>query len=150
MTFSSPRRRATGLAFAGLVGLGSLLAACGDDDKADTSAEATEAAGPPEDVKVPMAEVLAGLPVMLAAADAADVAAADGDFDAVLAHFEELHEVWEDVEGTVKATDRDLYEAIETAQSLIKDGGENEDAERVATGVADQADAVGSFIEGNS
>lgn len=149
MTFSSPRRRATGLAFAGLVGLGSLLAACGDDEP-DTSADTTEAAGSPEDVKVPMAEVLAGLPVMLAAADAADAAAADGDFDAVLTHFEELHEVWEDVEGTVKATDRDLYEAIETAQSLIKDGGENEDAERVATGVADQADAVGSFIEGNS
>ena len=39
---------------------------------------------------------------------------------------------------------------IETAQSLIKDGGENENAERVATGVADQADAIASFIAGNS
>lgn len=146
---STPRRRASGLVLAGLLGLGSLLAACGDDG-ADTSADTTQGTGSPEDVKVPMAEVLAGLPVMLEAADAADAAAVDGDFDAVLAHFEELHEVWEEVEGTVKATDRDIYEAIETAQSLIKDGGENEDVDRVATGVADQADAVGSFIEGNS
>jgi hypothetical protein len=142
---STSRRRPSGLVFAGLLGLGSLVAACGDD-----GADTTQATGSPEDVKVPMAEVLAGLPVMLEAAAAADAAAVDGDFDAVLTHVEELHEVWEEVEGTVKATDRDIYEAIETAQSLIKDGGENEDVDRVATGVADQAHAVGSFIEGNS
>ena len=34
-------------------------------------------------------------------------------------------------------------------KSLIKDGGESEDAARVATGVTDQADWVGIFIEGN-
>jgi hypothetical protein len=58
--------------------------------------------------------------------------------------------VWEEVEGTVKATDRDLYESIETAQGLIKDGGESEDAERVSTGVADQEAAISSFVEANS
>jgi hypothetical protein len=97
-----------------------------------------------------MAEVLAGLPDMLTAADEADAAASDGDFDAVLEAFEEVHEIWEGIEGTIKDTDLDIYEAIESAQSLIKDGGENEDAERVATGVADQATAVESFVEGNS
>ena len=95
-----------------------------------------------------MEEVLAQLPDILAAGEAAGAAAEEGDFDAVLAQYEELHEVWEEVEGTIKATDLDIYEEIETAQSLIKDGGENEDAERVATGVADQADAVNSFIAG--
>lgn len=148
MTVSTRHRRLTGLALASLLGLGSSVAACGDDDKAGAPAETT--AGAPEDVKAPMEEVLAGLPVMLEAADAAEAAADEGDFDAVLAEYEELHEVWEEVEGTVKDTDRDLYEAIETAQSLIKDGGENEDAGRVSTGVADQAEAVDSFIEGNS
>jgi len=68
----------------------------------------------------------------------------------VLSSYEELHEVWEEVEGTVKSTDRDLYESIETAQSLIKDGGESEDADRVSTGVADQEAAIGSFVEANS
>ena len=148
MTVSTRHRRLTGLALAGLLGLGSSVAACGDDDKAGAPAETT--AGAPEGVKAPMEEVLAGLPVMLEAADAAEAAADEGDFDAVLAEYEELHEVWEEVEGTVKDTDRDLYEAIETAQSLIKDGGENVDAGRVSTGVADQAEAVDSFIEGNS
>ncbi len=104
----------------------------------------------PEDVKVPMSEVLAGLPDMLAAAEEADAAATEGDFDAVLVAYEEVHEIWEGIEGTIKDTDLDIYEAIETAQSLIKDGGENEDAGRVATGVADEATAVESFIEGNS
>ena len=51
--------------------------------------------------------------------------------------------------GTVKATDPDLYEAIETAQSLIKDGGETENATRVATGVLGQAEAVATFIGEN-
>ena len=38
--------------------------------------------------------------------------------------------MWEEIEGTIKDTDRDLYERIETAQGLIKDGAENENAER--------------------
>ena len=145
----SPRRRATGLVLAGLLGLSSLLAACGDDDEPSSSSDST-AGTSPEDVKVPMAEVLAGMPDLLTEATAAGAAAVEGDFDAVLERYEALHDVWVAIEGTVKDTDLDLYEAIETAQSLIKDGGESEDAERVATGVSDQADAVGSFIEGNS
>ena len=146
MTSSTPRRFA-GLALVGVLGAASLLAACGDDD--DSTSDTT-AATTPEDVQAPMDEVLTGLDEILGYAEEADAAAAEGDFDAVLSKYEELHEVWEEVEGTVKSTDRDIYESIETAQSLIKDGGENEDADRVSTGVADQEAAISSFVEANS
>jgi outer membrane murein-binding lipoprotein Lpp len=147
MTTSTPRRTPR-LLVAAVVLVSGLLAACGsDDDDATGATDTTTASGY---VEIPIEEVLAGLPAIVAAGEAADEAAQAGDFDAVLAEYEELHEVWEEVEGTIKATDRDHYEAIETAQSLIKDGGENEDADRVATGVADQAAAIDSFIAGNS
>ncbi len=146
MISPSPRRRAIAVALAALLGTSALLAACGDDS---TGSGSTTDATSPEDVQAPMAEVLDRLPELLAAGDAAEAAAETGDFETVLSEFEGLHEVWEEVEGTIKATDPDIYEAIETAQGLIKDGGETENADRVATGVADQADAIGSFIEGN-
>ena len=50
----------------------------------------------------------------------------------------------------MKDTDDDTYEAIETAQGLIKDGAENENAERVRQGADDQAEAIDAFIAANS
>ena len=44
------------------------------------------------------------------------------------------------IEGTIKDTDPDIYERIETAQGLIKDGAENDNAERIQQGADDQAD----------
>lgn len=121
------------------------LGACGDNDSSgETKSEET-----PEDVKAPIAEVLEKLPAMVDGGDKAKSASADGDFEAAAEEFDELHEVWEEVEGTVKDKDADLYEQIETAQGLIKDGAENENAERVATGAEDQAAAVQQFIDAN-
>jgi len=141
------RRAITAPALAGLLLAAALGAGCGDDDGGDADAPTTEITSSYEEI--PMAEVLTRLPALLAAGDAAGAAAEQGDFDAVLAEYDELHDVWVVVEGTIKATDRELYSGIETAQSLIKDGGENEDADRVAAGVRDQADLVGIFVEGN-
>jgi hypothetical protein len=124
------------------------LAACGDDDDKgsdDTSDEVT-----PEDVKVPMSEVLAGLPTMVAHGTAAASAAATGDYTTALDEYEELHEVWEGIEGTIKDTDADVYERIETAQGLIKDGAENDNAERIQQGAEDQAAAAAEFTAANS
>jgi len=143
-----PARRAAGLALTLALGLGALVA-CGSDDDTSAGSDTTEA-GSPEDNKAPMEEVLAGLPKIKAAGDEAATAAAAGDFDAALASYEELHEIWEEVEGTIKDTDRDAYEAIETAQGLIKDGAENEDADRVAQGAEAQATAIDEFVAANS
>jgi hypothetical protein len=131
---------------AAALGLGALAACGGDDSSAD---ESTSTTGSPEDVKAPMEEVLAGLPTISAAGTAAATAAEAGDFDAALSSYDELHEVWEEVEGTIKDTDEDTYEAIETAQGLIKDGAENENAERVSQGATDQAAAIDDFIAAN-
>jgi hypothetical protein len=147
-TYTAPARRTTALLAVLVLGLGA-LAACGDDSTSsgDTT---TTAAGTPEDHEAPIEEVLAGLPTIKEAGSAAATAAADGDFDAALAKYEEMHEVWEEVEGTIKATDLDAYEAIETAQGLIKDGAESENAERVSQGADDQAAAIDAFISANS
>lgn len=148
--FTSPsRRRAAGLALVLALGVTG-LAACGDDDDASSeSSTTTTGEGSPEDVKAPMAEVLAGLPGISEAGQTAASAAEAGDFDAALAAYEALHEIWEEVEGTIKDTDLDTYEAIETAQGLIKDGAESENAERVAQGAADQTEAIEAFIAAN-
>jgi hypothetical protein len=133
------------------VGVGG-LAACGDDD--DTSSQdgttTTAGEGSPEDVKVPLEAVLAGLPGIKQAGNTAATVAAGGDFDTALGLYDDLHKAWQGLEGTLKDTDVDAYEAIETAQGLIKDGAENENAERVAQGAAAQAEAIDAFIAANS
>ena len=143
-----PARRAAGLALTLALGLGT-LAACGSDDETPAGSDTTESATP-EDHKAPMEEVLAGLPKIKAAGDEAAAAAASGDFEAALASYDERHEIWEEVEGTIKDTDTDAYEAIATAQGLIKDGAENEDADRVAQGAEAQGEADDAFVAANS
>ena len=140
-------RRATALAAVALLSLGG-LAACGDDDDTGSDDAADEVT--PEDVKVPMSEVLAGLPGIVEHGNAAASAGATGDYTTALAEYEELHEAWEGVEGTIKDTDPDTYERMETAQGLIKDGAENDNAERIQQGADDQSAAAGEFIAANS
>lgn len=138
-------RRALNLVAISAIGVGS-LAACGDDDK--VASTTTELA--PEDVKVPMADVLAGLPTMVDHGNAAATSGATGGYTAALAEYEELHEIWEDVEGTVKDTDESIYERIETALALIKDGAENDNAERIQRGADAQSDAVDEFTDAHA
>lgn len=142
MTLPSARRRAA-LALVALLTLGTLGAACGDDGGSASGGTTTVA---PEDVKVPLEAVIAGLPGISAGGSAAAAAAAEGDFEGALAAYDALHEGWEGIEGTLKDTDPDAYEAIETAQGLMRDGAENENADRVASGAADQASTIDAFI----
>lgn len=143
MSPTTPRRA---VAIASVALLGMLGAACGDD--ADDGAGATTLS--PEDIKVPLADVVAGLPALESGGAAAATAAAAGDFQAAIDAYDALHELWEGIEGTLKDTDPDAYEAIETAQGLMRDGAENENAERVADGAADQAAAIQAFIAANA
>lgn len=147
-TTTFPSRRAAALIAVAALGLGG-LAACGDDSASD-GATTTAGEGSPEENKATMDEVLAGLPTIKDAGASAATAAADGDFEAALTAYADMHDVWEEVEGTIKDTDLDAYEAIETAQGLIKDGGESENAERVNQGADDQAAAIDAFIAANS
>ena len=91
--FTAAARRPSRLALAALLGAGGLLAACGSDDDASTGTTVTTTESGYEEI--PMDDVLAGLPTILAAGEAADQAAQAGDFDAVLDEYEELHEAEE-------------------------------------------------------
>lgn len=144
MSPTATPRRAVAIASVALLGM--LGAACGDD--ADDGAGATTLS--PEDIKVPLADVVAGLPALESGGADAATAAAAGDFQAAIDAYDALHELWEGIEGTLKDTDPDAYEAIETAQGLMRDGAENENAERVADGAADQAAAIQAFIAANA
>lgn len=141
---ATPRRA---VAIASVALLGMLGAACGDDTDDGSGATTTLS---PEDIKVPLADVVAGLPALESGGAAAATAAAAGDFQAAIDAYDALHERWEGIEGTLKDTDPDAYEAIETAQGLMRDGAENENAERVADGAADQAAAIQAFIAANA
>ena len=138
----SPRRAVAVVAVSLLAVVG--VAACGDDSGSESS---SSSAGYE---KVPMADVLAGLPVMVGHGRAAASAAAQGDYTTALTEYDELHEIWEEIEGTIKDTDRDIYERIETAQGLIKDGAENDNSERVEQGADDQAAAADEFAAANA
>lgn len=146
MSFHPTARRALTLVAVAAIGVGS-LSACGDDDK-DSASTTTQPS--PEEVKAPMADVLAGLPTMVAHGNDAASAGATGDYTTALAEYEELHEIWEGIEGTIKDSDVDIYERIETAQGLIKDGAENDNSERIQQGADDQAAAADEFASANS
>ncbi len=145
MTRRPTVRRALVWGAVGLLSVGS-LAACGDDSKSDDTSDSVA----PEDVKVPMDQVLAGLPEIVEHGNAAAGAANSGDFATAAKEYDELHEAWEAIEGTIKDTDLDTYEAMETAQGLIKDGADHKNAERVQQGADDQADAANAFIAAHS
>ena len=137
------------VALTGVVALGlGALGACGDDDDAGSDDGAASSTTGYE--LVPMSEVLAGLPTLVEHGTKAASLGNTGDFTGALAEYEELHELWEEIEGTVKDTDRDLYERFETAQGLIKDGAENDDAERIQQGADDQAAAAAEFSAANA
>jgi hypothetical protein len=146
MSFNTSVRRALALLAIAAIGVGT-LAACGDDDKDSGSTPTTVS---PESVKAPISEVLAGLPKIVEHANAAASAGATGDYTTASKEFDELHEIWETVEGTIKDTDQNIYERIETAQGLIKDGAENDNAERIQQGADDQSAAIDDFIAANS
>lgn len=145
MTRRSPRRAAAVLA-ASLLAVAP-LAACGGDDDGDDAA--TSSTVSPESVRVPMSEVLAGLPKIVQHANAAAAAANTGDYTTALAESDALHVIWLSIEGTIKATDQDTYIRSEDAQGLIKDGAEHDNAERIQQGADDQSEAAAEFLAAN-
>jgi hypothetical protein len=137
-------RRALALVALSALGLG-VLGACGDDEKGSGTTTTLS----PEDVKAPMSEVLAGLPQMVVLGNKAASEGQVGAFDDADDETGKIEDVWKTIEGTVKDTDIDTYEKIETAQGLIKDGAKAHNAERIQQGAQDQSDAVDAFIAGH-
>jgi hypothetical protein len=145
MTRRPSVRRAFAMSAIGLLALGS-LAACGDDSTADDTSDSIA----PEDVKVPLDQVLDDLPEIVEHGNKAAAAANSGDFATAATEYHELHEGWEAIEGTIKDLDADAYVDFETAQGLIKDGADHKNAERVQQGADDQSDAASAFLAAHS
>ncbi len=141
-------RRAAALATVAVLPLAALAACGGDDSSASEDSSSTTLS--PESVTVPMSQVVTELPKIADQGDEAAAAAADGDFDKATDVYDDMHEAWEEVEGTVKNTDPDAYEAIETAQGLIADGADTKKSDRVQTGADDQREAIDAFVAANS
>lgn len=95
---------------------------------------------------VPDAEVTAGLAkVRTMAAEIKSLVATDKK--AAEARFTELHEVWEEVEGTIKKNDKNSYLNIEDAMGEIKGGVQSDKADRVERGVTDLSTAMDTYLK---
>jgi hypothetical protein len=121
------------------------LAACGGSDgRAEGSPQ--KPVTRPEDVIAPLAEVLSKLPALVELGNTVKTQAAAGDYGGASGTLESLENLWFEVEGAVGDSDRNAYEAIETAQGLLRDGVQTRKADRVAKGAADQATSIQQFL----
>lgn len=117
---NSPITRSFRLGIAGLalVGFVGLSACSSDDDDSSATAAAADGTADPEDVKVDPAVVTTGLtklPGTIASAIAAiGTPDAEGKVDAIEGE-------WAGFEGTVRATDPDIYLAIEDQLDPVQD-----------------------------
>jgi iron uptake system EfeUOB component EfeO/EfeM len=128
-----------------LLALVSFVAACGGDDDDSTGGDAETTAA--EDVKAPAAEVTTGLKKVTAYADEIVAKVKAGDSDGASASWDEMHEAWEAVEGTVKDNDEDGYLAIEDAMAALKTAAADTDADKAATGASDLKAAVDEYLK---
>ena len=140
-------KRFTALLLA-LLTLATFAAACGDDDDGDATAtgDSTKVTAP-EDVKAPADEVAAGLEEMDQLAKDVVTALEDDDTDKASELYDEAHEVWEDVEGTVKDNDEDAYIAFEDALSSLETAAADGDVDKASAASVDISAAVSTYLE---
>jgi hypothetical protein len=124
------------------------LGACAGSKNGDAGAPGSSASVTrPEDVIAPLTELKIKLPSLVTLGNQAATQASAGDWEAARDSYESLINLWFEVEGAVGDKDRDIYERSETAQGLISDGVDTRKAARVATGAADQAAAITTFLD---
>jgi uncharacterized cupredoxin-like copper-binding protein len=128
----------TAVAVVGSLSLG--LAACGSDQPDEAAATTTTTTSPEEKVSTG-AEVAAGLKAL--EATAADIAADEGADDAAV---DAMYVQWFEFEGTVRATDRDLYLDMEDQLAAIKTGVHDGDHDKVAAAAEKLRTVIDSYI----
>ena len=114
-------------------------AACSSDSPATTTA-ASSTEDPHEKISTD-AEVTAGLNKMLE--EAANVPTAS-DSSAADHAFEETHEIWESIEGTVKQKEPEVYTSIEEDLAALKTAGG--DATKASNAVASLTTNVNAYL----
>jgi len=106
------------------------VAACGSDSpKTNATASSSSSEDPHTKVSTD-AEVATGLHKM--EDEAAEVLAAASDKSEAEAAGDELHETWEDIEGTVKQNEPDMYAQIEEDLAVLRDADKDATAKQAA------------------
>lgn len=137
-----PIARVVPIVFAGALALTG-VAACGSDAKTSTSAgSSASSSADPHDKISSDADVAAGLKKMLTQADA--VIDAGSDKSKAADAGDQLHETWEDVEGTVKQKEPDSYTQIEEDMALLRNV--DKDAATKQSAADDLATTVGAYL----
>ncbi|MGE0879449.1 MAG: hypothetical protein AB7L13_09770 [Acidimicrobiia bacterium] len=139
MTPARPRRRFAALVLALPLALAP-LAACGDD-----SNESSEV---PENVIVSDADVTKGLAQMTTYVDEVVQKVKDkAGSKAATASYDEAHEVWESVEGTVKKNSQELYLRFEDGLTALKNAANGTDVDKATKAAADVASATADYLK---
>jgi hypothetical protein len=129
--------------------LSAVVSACGDDSGSGSSgADPTESSGgtSPEDVIAPDSAVTAGLNQSITDLHALADGVANGT--ATDAQFEEVHEGWESIEGTVKQNNPEAYLGLEDALAAMQKAIGDKDAAAAKQAASDfEADATAYLAE---
>ena len=148
MTALSPWRRLLAVLVAGAT-ISVFVSACGDDSGSGSgSADPTEGSGgtSPEDVIAPDSAVTAGLNQSITDMHALADGVANGT--ATDAQFEEVHEGWESIEGTVKKNNPEAYLGLEDALAAMQKAISDKDAAAAKQAASDfEADATAYLAE---
>ncbi len=144
MTAPSPWRRPLAVLVAGAA-LSVFVSACGDDSGSSTADSTESSSGTsPEDVIAPDSAVTAGLNQSITDMNALADGVANGT--ATATQFEEVHEGWESIEGTVKKNDAEGYLALEDALASMQKAITDKDAAAAKQAASDFESAANVYL----
>jgi hypothetical protein len=120
--------------------------ACGgDDDDASGSNAATTTA--PEEARASDADVAAGLHTITALGTDIAAAVTAGDKAKASDLVEKIEPAWEDIEGTIKANDEEVYLSFEDAFAAIGLAVKDGDGDKATAVAGDITTAADAYLE---
>jgi hypothetical protein len=135
-----PRTRRTKRLLTGAIIATSLLSACGSDDDDDSAGSEASAEGEYE--IVPDSAVATGYAQLVSQMTQLSADPATADEDAL----DEVHELWESFEGTVKQNDPDAYLASEEALDAFLEAGGDADGAAMTAATAKMTTTSAAYV----
>ena len=120
-------------------------AACGGDDDDSGSGGTTTTA--PEEARASDADVAAGLTTITGLGDDIAAAVTAGDKDKASDLVEKIEPAWEEIEGTIKANDEEVYLAFEDAFAAIGLAVKDGDGAKATSIAGDIRAAADAYLE---
>jgi hypothetical protein len=127
------------------VAVSALTLGCGNDSGSGASGAGSATTTPaPEDITTSPAAVAAGLRQI---ATLATQIAAAGDAKVKASSLaDQIEPIWQTIEGTIKANDKDTYLAFEDNFALLETGAEAGDAAKTQQGATGVAKATADYL----